>query len=116
MLESGNQNESKVLVTGATGFIGSKLVRRLVEHGYRVKTFGRSSLPANQFADLNIEHYGGDITNPEQVSSAVHGCDVIFHLAGLFLMQKRMCSANSASMFWAHATYSKPLRKPMSKE
>jgi len=65
------KQEKKILVTGATGFIGSKLVRRLHELGHHVRTFGRSSGLSNQFAGMNIEHYGGDITKPEQVSSAV---------------------------------------------
>lgn len=81
--------EQKILVTGATGFIGSKLVHRLHQLGYKIRTFGRSSGLANQFAGLDIEHYGGDITNPEQVSSAVQGCDVIFHLAGLVSYKKK---------------------------
>lgn len=83
------KQDKKILVTGATGFIGSKLVRRLHELGHHVRTFGRSSKISNQFAGMNIEHYGGDITNPEQVSSAVQDCDLVFHLAGLVSYKKR---------------------------
>jgi dihydroflavonol-4-reductase len=79
----------KILVTGASGFIGSKLVRRLCEKGYKVRTFGRSNMPASVFSDLKIEHYGGDITNPEQVKTAVEGCKIIYHLAGLVSYRKR---------------------------
>lgn len=83
------KSAKKVLVTGASGFIGTKLVRRLVNEGYSVRTFGRSSLRSHAFDDLNLEHYGGDITNPEQVSSAVQGCQIVFHLAGLVSYKKK---------------------------
>jgi dihydroflavonol-4-reductase len=43
----------------------------------------------HSLADLKIEHVGGDITNPEQVMSAVQGCQIIFHLAGLVSYRKR---------------------------
>jgi dihydroflavonol-4-reductase len=43
----------------------------------------------HSLADLKIEHVGGDITNPEQVLSAVQGCQIIFHLAGLVSYRKR---------------------------
>jgi dihydroflavonol-4-reductase len=84
-----DSDNQKILVTGASGFIGSKLVRRLCEKGYVVRTFGRSSMPPHALCDLKIEHYGGDITNPEQVRTAVEGCNIIFHLAGLVSYKKR---------------------------
>jgi dihydroflavonol-4-reductase len=65
------------------------LVRRLAEKGYQIRTFGRSSMTPHSLADLKIEHVGGDITNPEQVLSAVQGCQIIFHLAGLVSYRKR---------------------------
>jgi dihydroflavonol-4-reductase len=77
------QSTGKILVTGAGGFIGSKLVRKLCEQGYTVRTFGRSSSAPRILADLPIEHIGGDITNPEQVTTAVAGCEIVYHLAGL---------------------------------
>src|SRR5437868_5669939 len=73
----------KVLVTGATGFIGSNLVPRLVELGYQVRTFGRKA-PAGRTG----EHVAGDITDAAAVSNAVAGCDMVFHLAGLVSYRK----------------------------
>jgi len=79
----------KILVTGASGFIGQNLVPRLVEIGHEVRTFGRASAPPKLLAALKIEHARGDVTNPEQVLAAVKGCDMVFHLAGLVSYRKK---------------------------
>ncbi|MBK9144105.1 MAG: SDR family NAD(P)-dependent oxidoreductase [Candidatus Melainabacteria bacterium] len=73
----------KVLVTGASGFIGTNLVRRLVDEGYRVRTFGRSGNPPKGLRELDIEHMSGDVTNRDAVEEAVKDIEIVFHLAGL---------------------------------
>ncbi|MBI4534334.1 MAG: NAD-dependent epimerase/dehydratase family protein [Candidatus Melainabacteria bacterium] len=73
----------KILVTGASGFIGCRLVSRLVEAGHYVRTFGRSQVAPPELAKLDIEHISGDIANHEAVLQAVGDCDMVFHLAGL---------------------------------
>lgn len=79
----------KVLVTGASGFIGSKLVPRLVSDGHDVRTMGRASACPKALADLGVEHVRGDVTNPEHTVSAAQGCQVVFHLAGLVSYRKK---------------------------
>jgi dihydroflavonol-4-reductase len=73
----------RALVTGATGFTGSHLVRELVRSGQSVRALARNadrarSLPGE--ADVVI----GDITDPSVVERAVNGCDVVYHLAASF--------------------------------
>ncbi len=73
-----------VLVTGATGFVGGNLVRRLIDRGDRVAVFRRptSSLRAlGPLAD-RVEHRIGRIDDAEAVRRAVAGCEVVFHVAG----------------------------------
>jgi len=82
-------DQTRVFVTGASGFIGTKLVKSLCEKGYAVTTFGRSSLPPQAFAGLKIEHQGGDITNPEQIVRSMEGAHIVFHLAGLVSYKKK---------------------------
>lgn len=80
---------SKVLVTGAGGFIGSHLAERLTELGYNVRTFVRYN-SRNFWGWLetsiyrkNIEVVTGDIRDYDSVRDAMKGIDVVFHLAAL---------------------------------
>jgi len=82
-------NSLNILVTGATGFLGQNLVPRLTSLGHRVRTFARSKSLPSGLAKLDLEHCNGDITNFEQVSSAVNGMDIVYHLAGLVSYKKR---------------------------
>ncbi|MCC7529866.1 MAG: NAD-dependent epimerase/dehydratase family protein [Candidatus Melainabacteria bacterium] len=79
----------KILVTGASGFIGTSLVPKLVATGHQVRTMGRSSSMPKVFKGLALEHKRGDVTNPEHVQEAVEGSDVVYHLAGLVSYKKR---------------------------
>jgi dihydroflavonol-4-reductase len=79
----------KILVTGASGFIGQNLVPRLIQLGHDVRTFGRASAAPQALAKLGVEHARGDVTNPEQVAAAVKDCEMVFHLAGLVSYRKK---------------------------
>jgi len=72
------------LVTGGTGFIGSALVRRLVQEGHRVRVLDDNSRGAvSKLADAakTIELLTGDIRDPRAVKAAVRGADCVCHLA-----------------------------------
>ncbi len=73
-----------VLVTGATGFTGSLLVRRLVEAGVRVRALARPSSSTEHLKDLEIEWFTGHIYEPDTVNAAVDGTAYIFHLAAVY--------------------------------
>lgn len=75
----------KALVTGATGFIGGRLVEKLVlEHRVQVRALVHNFTNAARIARFgpdDLEMIAGDITDSEVVERAVSGCDVVFHLA-----------------------------------
>lgn len=73
----------KYLVTGGTGFIGSALVKRLLNLGHEVVILDNGSRNFSNFVDLNtkLEIRIGDIRNYEEVLSATSGVDSILHLA-----------------------------------
>jgi len=71
-----------VLVTGATGFLGSSLARRLLSHGARVRVLARSQEKAKPLADRGAQVVAGDITDRDAVRAAVDGAEVVYHLAG----------------------------------
>lgn len=72
----------KVLVTGATGYLGRKLIVYLAEQGCTVHAFARQPENAvNDIKNANIIWFRGDINNIETIEKALEGCDAVFHLA-----------------------------------
>ena len=71
----------KLLVTGATGFLGGALVPLLVEEGHQVRVLARGGAPDAEA--LGCELSSGDVRDPETVRRALHGCEGLYHLAGL---------------------------------
>ncbi len=78
---------SWTLVTGASGFVGSRLVRRLVAQGEHVKAFVRDGANLRQLSDLPADRFRlafGDILVGSTVYRALAGCDRLYHVASAF--------------------------------
>jgi len=71
----------KVLVTGATGFIGYHVAKLLTEKSFEVRALVRDTSDTTVLKKLNIEIVPGDIRDLHAVSSAVSGCQQVYHLA-----------------------------------
>ena len=73
----------KVLVTGATGFLGGWLVKRLLAEGHDVRIIKRTNSSLEGLDGLKLDVRAGDVTDAESLMSACRGVDTVFHLAGL---------------------------------
>src|SRR3954454_1832291 len=70
------------LVTGATGFLGSHVVRALLARGERVRVTIRSTSNLEALRDLDCERVLADVTDPRGMARAVDGATRVLHLAG----------------------------------
>ena len=70
-----------VLVTGATGFVGSGIVRALIGAGYPVRALVRDSSPRSNLAGLEVETIDGDICDADAVARAMAGVRYVVHAA-----------------------------------
>jgi dihydroflavonol-4-reductase len=69
------------LVTGANGFVGSHVARKLVEHGEQVRVLVRPQSSLKAIEGLPVEMVFGDLRAPESLDAAVKGVDRVFHVA-----------------------------------
>lgn len=79
-----NQPSKRVLVTGATGFTGGALARKLIERGDRVVALVRKTADVQALTELGVVLVYGDISDPEAVSKAAQGVDIIYHIAAVY--------------------------------
>lgn len=90
----------KILITGATGRIGSRLAERLIERGEQVRTLVLPDDPnADKAREMGIECISGSLTCFEDVLTAAQGVDAVFHLGAVMLFHKK--ESESRPVTWA---------------
>ena len=80
---------NNVLVTGATGFVGSNLVAALLHEGCNVRILRRRDSDLRALEGLEVETALGDVRDADSVHSAVKGCDTVFHAAAVISYWKK---------------------------
>jgi len=84
-----------VLVTGATGVVGSAVVRRLVAEGFDVRAMVRATSNRTNLEGLVVEVVEGDLNDRASLHDAVRGCEGVFHVAADY----RLWVRDPADMF-----------------
>lgn len=70
-----------VMLTGATGFLGSAIARALLAAGHGVRALVRPGTPRAVLAGLDVTCVPGDLTEPASIAAAMAGCDAAIHCA-----------------------------------
>jgi len=71
----------RALVTGASGFLGSAVLRRLVESGFEVRALVRPASDRRNLEGIRCEIVHGDLTDENSLVAALKGCETLFHVA-----------------------------------
>ncbi len=71
----------RVMLTGATGFLGSAVARALVLAGHEVRALRRPGTPADVLDGVAVEFALGDLTDPASLDAAAAGCEALVHCA-----------------------------------
>ena len=72
-----------IFITGATGFIGKQLAKKLVENKFNVTALVRNKYKAKKLIELGVKIHQGDITDTKSIEGMLDGCDTLFHLANI---------------------------------
>jgi NADH dehydrogenase len=73
----------RVFLTGATGYVGSYILRTLLDRGHTPRCLVRGSAADLAVTDPTIEPVEGDVTDPTSLAGALDGCDAVIHLVGI---------------------------------
>ena len=79
----------RYFVTGATGFIGGVLVRKLREQNHEVHASVRDLAKAQDLQDIGVKLFKGDVTDKESMREAMQGVDGVYHVAGWYKIGTR---------------------------
>jgi nucleoside-diphosphate-sugar epimerase len=71
----------KIFITGATGYIGNNLAKRLAGEGHTIHALCRSINKSSLLDHDNIQVFEGDITDAASIEKAMRGCEQVYHLA-----------------------------------
>ena len=102
---------TRALVTGSTGFVGGALCSALLERGYSVRAFHRSSSNLTLIKDLQVEHAIGDLTQPESLVSAMKDIDVVFHAAALLSNSNKLAEHIAVTVMGTRAVMDAALQQ-----
>lgn len=73
-------DEQTILLTGASGYVGGRLLRKLTENGFRVRCLARKPEYLAQKVDRNIPIFKGDVTDIASIRAALEGVDTAYYL------------------------------------
>jgi dihydroflavonol-4-reductase len=90
--------EGIALVTGGTGFVGSAVVRSLIERGHKARALVRPNSTLANLDGLDVELRAGSLTDPASFRAALAGCRSLFHVAADY----RLWVRNPAEMYAAN--------------
>ncbi|HEY3306970.1 MAG TPA: hopanoid-associated sugar epimerase [Desulfuromonadaceae bacterium] len=85
----------KTFVTGATGFIGSSIVRELLKEGREVRALVRAGSDSSNLSGLDVELWQGDLRDSDGLLKALKGCDALYHAAADY----RLWTRNPSEMY-----------------
>ena len=71
----------KTLITGASGFVGSAVLRQLIKDGHEVRALVRHGSDRRNLEGVPAELFEGDLADPDSLRSAAAGCNALFHVA-----------------------------------
>src|SRR5437588_80796 len=72
---------ASAFVTGGSGFVGGRLIKRLLGEGHSVRALARSPAAAERVRELGAEPVEGDIAEPASLRAGAKGCELAFHAA-----------------------------------
>ncbi len=93
------------LVTGATGFVGSAVVRLLLEQGQSVRVLVRPESNRSNIDSLPLEIVTGDLRDPRTLPPTVEGCHTLYHVAADY----RLCTPHPKELYDANVTGTRDL-------